>query len=408
LTYPNGLTSTKNYGANSWISSITHSTGSFGINFSFDENGNITGIAEDGLLGPKSNNYVYDGENRLNSVTGSNPEVFNMDILGNILNGNAVFNNRNQLTENAEWFFEYDLNGNLSKKSAKLSPKVLEYDFDLENRLKQVRIFDNGTVLSTRLSYRYDALGRRIERKVEGTQTKITQFVHDGQNVLLEQNQSGQLERTYIRGSGIDELYGVLEDINQNGTFAPGEAFYFRTDHLGSVREVVKSSGETKQSVTYSAYGEPVVTPAPGEVELNVSRLYTGRDYERETGDYYYRARWFNPALGQFLTPDPIGFRGKDWNLYRYVKSNPILYSDPSGLFSSGGTSARALCRQQVLDDYYISHQSGVKTCETSLATSMNYCDSLSDEPILDEVLNTLPPTDNPFYNEGQQNPRGY
>jgi RHS repeat-associated protein len=74
------------------------------------------------------------------------------------------------------------------------------------------------------------------------------------------------------------------------------------------------------------------VTPAAGEVELNVSRLYTGRDYERETGDYYYRARYYNSSMATFLSPDPIGFAGGDTNFYRYVKNNATRFSDPLGL----------------------------------------------------------------------------
>ncbi len=60
---------------------------------------------------------------------------------------------------------------------------------------------------------------------------------------------------------------------------------------------------------------------------------FTGREFDAESDLYYYRARYYNPASGRFLTADPIGFAGGDTNLYRYVKNNPINRTDPLGLF---------------------------------------------------------------------------
>ena len=59
---------------------------------------------------------------------------------------------------------------------------------------------------------------------------------------------------------------------------------------------------------------------------------FTGREYDAETGCYYYRARYYCPGTGRFLSEDPIGFRGLDTNFYRYVLNNPVRFSDPTGL----------------------------------------------------------------------------
>ena len=58
---------------------------------------------------------------------------------------------------------------------------------------------------------------------------------------------------------------------------------------------------------------------------------FTGREYDEETGCYYYRARYYCPDTGRFLSEDPIGFAGLDENLYRYVFNNPTNYIDPNG-----------------------------------------------------------------------------
>jgi RHS repeat-associated protein len=58
---------------------------------------------------------------------------------------------------------------------------------------------------------------------------------------------------------------------------------------------------------------------------------YTGREWDKEPGLYYYRARYYDPMEGRFIAKDSIGFRG-GINLYGYVGQNPINYSDPIGL----------------------------------------------------------------------------
>lgn len=59
---------------------------------------------------------------------------------------------------------------------------------------------------------------------------------------------------------------------------------------------------------------------------------YTGREWDRETGLYYYNARYYDPEMGRFISEDPIGFNGGDVNLYAYVGNNPVNFVDPWGL----------------------------------------------------------------------------
>jgi RHS repeat-associated protein len=60
---------------------------------------------------------------------------------------------------------------------------------------------------------------------------------------------------------------------------------------------------------------------------------YTGREWDKETGLYYYRARYYDPMEGRFIQKDPIGFKG-GVNIYAYTKNNPINFRDPTGLLS--------------------------------------------------------------------------
>jgi len=85
------------------------------------------------------------------------------------------------------------------------------------------------------------------------------------------------------------------------------------------------------EKYSYSAFGETTVT-------LNGSTgnpyRFTGREYDDETGLYYYRARMYCPAQGRFLQTDPIGY-ADSMNLYQYCGNNPVVFTDPMGLFSS-------------------------------------------------------------------------
>jgi RHS repeat-associated protein len=99
----------------------------------------------------------------------------------------------------------------------------------------------------------------------------------------------------------------------------------FLTDALGSVIAITDSSGTLKTQYTYEPYGR---TTSTGEVSSNPYQ-YTGRENDG-TGLYYYRARYYNPALQRFISSDPIGLSG-GMNSYEYVGGNPLSFTDPSG-----------------------------------------------------------------------------
>ncbi len=163
-------------------------------------------------------------------------------------------------------------------------------------------------------TYTYDAFGRRIQKNVDST---ITNFIYDGDQVILETDAIGITQAKYIYGPGIDEPI-----LMERG----GETYYYHFDGLGSVTAITDSSGTTVESYTYDVYGAPNTTSS-----IDNPYLFTGRRYDAEAGLYYYRARYYSPTLGRFLQTDPIGYIA-DLNLYRYCLNNPIIYSDALGL----------------------------------------------------------------------------
>jgi RHS repeat-associated protein len=124
--------------------------------------------------------------------------------------------------------------------------------------------------------------------------------------------------------------------------------FFYHQDGLGSVTDLTDASGATAKSYSYDVYGN--ILESPGTLEQPYS--YTARELDSETGLYYYRARNYDSQTGRFLQKDPIGFKGGDANLYRYVSNNPGSFNDPLGLQCSCGEEITAIAAVGLLDTY--------------------------------------------------------
>jgi len=164
-------------------------------------------------------------------------------------------------------------------------------------------------------SYKYDPFGRRIEKTVNGVTTK---YLYDGPNILYQYDGSNNITARYIHNLGIDDPLGVV---------IGGQVYVYHKDTLGSIRTITNSSKAVVNTYTYDSFGNVTQTGT-----LNQPYAYTGREYDSETGLYYYRARYYDPKIGRFISKDPIGFAGGDVNLYAYVLNNPINRIDPFGL----------------------------------------------------------------------------
>ncbi|MBD2077245.1 RHS repeat-associated core domain-containing protein [Phormidium sp. FACHB-592] len=172
-------------------------------------------------------------------------------------------------------------------------------------------------------TYTYDALNQRIAKTV-GTQTvgtQTTRFVYDRGHVYLEFSGTSTTPSTrYLYGPMVDQV--LAQESN-------GQTTWMLTDHLGSVRDLVNDSGTVVNHFTYDSFGQVVGSMAGATADTRYK--FTGREYDSETGLYYYRARYFDAGVGRFIGQDPIGFQAGDSNLYRYVGNSPVDATDPSG-----------------------------------------------------------------------------
>src|SRR5262249_8800436 len=100
----------------------------------------------------------------------------------------------------------------------------------------------------------------------------------------------------------------------------------FLVDAIGSTVALTDATAALQTQYTYDAFGK-TSTSGPSS---SSSFQFTGREAD-PTGLYYYRARYYNPTLGRFISEDPIGFAGGDSNLYAYVSNDPTNTTDPTG-----------------------------------------------------------------------------
>ena len=183
-----------------------------------------------------------------------------------------------------------------------------QFAWDFENRLTQAVTPASGSA-----SYKYDALGRRVQRAPSAGAS--TNFIYDGQDVVKDTNSDGTTVE-YLNGPGIDNK------IRQKGS-SSSTTYYFAQDHLGSTTALTGTTGKLVERISYDGYGNSV-----GSTRTRYG--FTGRERDSLTGLMYYRARFYDPQLGRFISQDPIGLIG-GINLFAYVENNPLLFSDPSG-----------------------------------------------------------------------------
>ena len=197
--------------------------------------------------------------------------------------------------------------------------RICGNSYDYENRLVSAT---NG---ATTAAYQSDGLGRRISKTVNGT---TTNYLYDGDQIIAEYDSAGTLQRKYIYSLGIDEPIAMISGAN---------TYFYDRDGLGSISELTDNNGAVVEIYSYNVFGQPVIKDGTGNVltqsAIGNSIMFTGRNFDAETGLYFYRARMYSSDLGRFLQTDPIGY----WdsiNLYLYVHNNVVNSTDPYGLYS--------------------------------------------------------------------------
>jgi RHS repeat-associated protein len=266
------------------------------MEYAYDTASQLTGIAYKTTAGTMGTlTYGYDAAGRVTRMGGS----YARTGLPEPMSG-ATYDAANRLTKRGTAMFEYDANGNLTGDGTST------YAWDARGQLESI-------AGPRPARFAYDALGRRIARAAGG---KTTEYLYDGENPVQELVDGAPVSNT-LTGPGVDSYLSRTD---------AGGARALLTDALGSTIGLADASGKVTTEYTYDPFGG---TAASGEASGNPHQ-YTGRENDGG-GLYYYRARYYSPELGRFISEDPLGFGGGDANLYAYVRNSPTNLTDPSG-----------------------------------------------------------------------------
>lgn len=332
------------YSSSGLIRTISHSRGT-AISYMYNENKYLSNVSHS-MIGERSPASI-----------GLQAEVFEYDALGNRSsdsNGSYSYDPTGQeLKEDYKWRYNYDNNGNLIQKFNKDSGEWVGYKYSSENQLVEVLYFPE--VLSSTpykvVKYVYDPIGRRVEKSVvdnrsinDPQKTFTRRYVYDGEEIISEIDENNEVLARYTHmGLGTDEVLAV--DVSEAGVsrkIAQSSGSYsFIKDHLGTIREIANSNGNIIQKTHYTSFGEIKAYTDENDVELvggplvSTAFAYTGREWDNETGLYYYRARYYDPGNGRFLQQDPEPGNTINpitvINRYTYVGNNPVHFVDPTG-----------------------------------------------------------------------------
>ncbi|GIW95290.1 MAG: hypothetical protein KatS3mg110_3331 [Pirellulaceae bacterium] len=293
--------------------------------------------------------FTYDQTDQLTGADHSyqTDEVYQYDANGNRTGGGYVTGSNNQLLEDGTYRYEYDAEGNRTAKEPIATGEREEYTWDHRNRLVRFLRKDAQGAIILDVHYSYDVFDRRIGKTVDpdgdGPQgPSFTWFVYDNPSVVtgasdpalvgadhivleFTGSQPAVLKYRYLHGPVVDQVF-AREDVES--LWQPGEVLWALGDHLGTVRDLIDSSGNVVNHLRYEAFGR-ITSETNAAVDFLFA--YTGREREEESGLFYYRARYYDPAVGRFISEDPLGFAAGDANLTRYVNNSVISHTDPSG-----------------------------------------------------------------------------
>ncbi|WP_139487956.1 RHS repeat domain-containing protein [Brevibacillus dissolubilis] len=335
LVYPNGPTVSYTYDNLERLSTVTSSLmGTVSYSYSKDTTGETHTVSYPNM---------YSEEIRLNSFgettnlqhkqngTANWTESQTFDGFGNI---STI--NRNGSTHS----FTYDNVDRLKTESLPTGERTYTYD----GRGNRETLIDPNPALLSNADYTYDALNRLKTSNVNGVSSSYN-YYPDGLRAVKTAN--GQTSKyVYLNGRVIEELdqnntvkarniWGselIYRETYSNGSKDKG-GFYLHNSH-GDVTKIVDATGQTLNTYDYDVWG----TITAQTENMSNPFTFTGEMYDKETGFYYLRARYYDPSVGRFITEDT--YKGQvdnplSLNRYTYVHNNPLRFIDPTGHWST-------------------------------------------------------------------------
>lgn len=276
----------------------------------FDLRGNLISHNNEGI----DYRYTYDDLNQLTSEKSRYSHTYSYDSHNNRLSKDSkpyIVNDLNQVLIAAGTPLTYTENGNPNTIGA------IKLKYDALDRLIE---YTDG---KTTTYYLYDAFHRRL---VSTTNNIQTHFLYDDQNEIGAYSKNRQELRILGLGKGAEIGAAIAIEIN-------GRPYMPLHDLLGNTQILYDYySGHIAESYIYTAFGETIRSGPPFRSAINPWQFASKRT--DPTGLIFYGRRYYNPQLGRWLTPDPLGLHDGP-NLYAFISNHPLLHLDLYGLYGT-------------------------------------------------------------------------
>lgn len=252
-----------------------------------------------------------------------------LDVTVRDVSGNTAQQRRTVVkgVTNALETFHYDGNGNLTNWVNGATNWV--YEWDWADRLTKAT--SNGITV---LENWYDVTSRRIAKKeLVAGQTKYALYVWEGWASAAVLNQSAQIFETYSRGAGLAGDIGTLVAVTHHAGSTANGTFYIHANHRGDI-VFARSTTATLGGHAYGAFGTLKIQAGMDDV---CRFMFSSKERDASTGFSYYGFRFYTPEWQRWPNADPIQEKG-GYNLYAFVRNNPLNRLDSFGLYCGPGS----------------------------------------------------------------------
>lgn len=290
-------------------------TGDIGLpetaTYTYDSRGWLTGYAQEKNGLSHSANYQYDDAGLM---------VAHTDV------GTLQYDDALRLTATDRATYTYDARGTRTSRTDLATGAVRRYTYNASEQLVAVETFETADAATptSSVGLTYDPQGRLFRIDEDGS---LTYLLWLGDRLIAELDETGDAVRRYVPG----EMPDLVSVIEQDGT-----VYYVIHDDLGTVHRVVDEAGDAVADYVYDPWG--AVLSAEGPLAFQ-PRRFQGAYYLASAGLYYFRARFYDPEVGQFISEDAAVVLDTTVNRYRFADNNPVANMDPLGFNKSDATN---------------------------------------------------------------------
>ncbi len=228
----------------------------------------------------------------------------------------------------ARFAMEYDAAGNMIRQADGAKDMAKQMAYDSYNRIRSVTDEHNGNLKG---QYWYDDQGFRVRRlarqEIDGREQEV-ELLYPSMYFAVEAHRNGHGRARPETACAVNNIY--LNGVRIAAALPDGQARYYLTDQVDSVKVVTDDRGLVLTSHEYLPFGESWIT----EGDDKNAPKYNSQELDKESGYYFYNARHYDPEIARFVTPDTVidgELSTQGWNRYSYCHNNPIIYRDPTG-----------------------------------------------------------------------------